>query len=188
MIAPIDIKKGTVLRMDGDLYTCTFAQFVNPGKGSAFVRTKLKNVKTGKVLERTFKSSETVEDVELEKRYVTFLFKEDDDHYVFMDKDDYEQFTVGASLIEEYIPFMKEELAFEINFFEDAPVSVTPPNFVDLEVTYAEDAIKGDTIGTAKKRIEVETGGEVMVPLHIKQGDIIRIDLRDLSFSERVSK
>ncbi len=188
MIAPIDIKKGTVVKLDGELYNCTFSQFVNPGKGSAFVRTKLKNIKTGKVLDRTFKSSETIEDVEMDKRYVTFLYKEDDDHFVFMDKDDFEQFTVPASLIEEYIPFMKEEIPFEINFYEGDPVSVTPPNFVDLEVTYAEDAIKGDTIGSSKKRIEVETGGEVMVPLHIKQGDIIRVDLRDLSFSERVNK
>lgn len=188
MIAPIDVKKGTVLKIDGELYSCTFSQFVNPGKGSAFVRTKLKNVKTGRVIERTFKSSETVEDVEMEKRYVTFLYKEDDDHFVFMDKDDYEQFIVSKVLIEEYVPFLKEEIPFEFYFYEGNPVSVTPPNFVDLEVTYAEDAIKGDTVGTSKKRIEVETGGEVMVPLHIKQGDTIRIDLRDFTFVERVNK
>ncbi len=174
--------------MDGELYSCTFSQFVNPGKGSAFVRCKLKSVKTGRVLERTFKSSETVEDVELEKRYTTFLYKEDDGHFVFMDKEDFEQFPIPGDLLEDYIPFLKEELPFEINFFEGNPVSVTPPNFVDLEVTYAEDAIKGDTVGTSRKRVTVETGGEVLVPLHIRQGDTIRVDLRDGTFSERVNK
>ncbi len=188
MIDYIDIKKGTVIKLDGELYNCVFSQFVNPGKGSAFVRTKLKNVKSGKVIERTFKSSESVEGADLEKRYMTFLYKEDDQHIVFMDKDDFEQITIPADLVEDYLPFMKEETPFEVNFHENEPVSVIPPNFVDLEVTYAEEALKGDTVGTAKKRVEVETGGEVLVPLHIKQGDIIRIDLRDLTFSERVNK
>lgn len=188
MIDPINLKKGMVIRIDGDLYSVTFSQFVNPGKGSAFVRTKIKNVKTDKVLERTFKSSETVEDVELEKRYMTFLFKEDDNHIVFMDKDDYEQLPIPASLVEEYIPFMKEEMEFEINFFEGEPVSVTPPNFVELQVTYAEEGLKGDTQGTARKKVTLETGGEILVPLFIKQDEIIKVDLRDFSFVERVNK
>lgn len=188
MIDPINVKKGTVVKLDNELYNCTFSQFVNPGKGSAFVRTKLKSIKTGRVIERTFKSSESVEDVDLEKRYVTYLYKEDDDHFVFMDKDDFEQFTIPASIIEDYIQFMKEEMPFEVNFYEGEAVTVTPPNFVELEVTYAEEGLKGDTQGTARKKVTVETGGEVLVPLYINQGDMIRIDLRDLSFAERVNK
>jgi elongation factor P len=187
MIDPIDLKKGMVVKLDGELYSCTFSQFVNPGKGSAFVRTKLKNVKTGKVLERTYKSSESLENVEMEKRYMTFLFK-DEDHMVFMDQTDFEQIPIPVSLVEEYIPFMKEEMLFEIYFYEEAPVSVTPPNFVDLQVTYAEDGLKGDTVGNSKKRVTIETGGEVLVPLHIKQDDIVKVDLRDFSFVERVNK
>jgi elongation factor P len=187
MIDPIDLKKGMVVKLDGELYSCTFSQFVNPGKGSAFVRTKLKNVKTGKVLERTYKSSESLDNVEIEKRYMTFLYKEED-HMVFMDQTDFEQIPIPVSLVEEYIPYMKEEMLFEINFYEESPVSVTPPNFVELQVTYSEDGIKGDTVGNSKKRVVVETGGEVMVPLHIKQDDIIKVDLRDFSFSERVNK
>lgn len=187
MLNPIDIKKGTVLKVDGDLYTCTFSQFVSPGKGSAFVRTKLKHVKRGNVIERTFKSAEKVEDVELEKRYMTYLYRDGDD-IVFMDKDDYEQLSIPMLLLEELLPFMKEEMPFEVNFYEGDAVTVLPPTFADLEVTYAEDAIKGDTVGTSKKRITVETGGEVMVPLYIKQGEFIKVDLRDLSFVERSSK
>jgi len=187
MIDPIDLKKGTVILLDGELYACTFSQFVNPGKGSAFVRTKLKNVKRGNVLERTFKSADKIEDVELEKRYMTYLY-EDGNALVFMDRDDYEQFHISKDLLEDILQFIKAEMAFEVTFYEGLPVGVIPPTFVELEVTYAEDAIKGDTVGTAKKRVTVETGGEVMVPLYVKQGETIKIDLRDLSFVERVNK
>jgi elongation factor P len=105
-----------------------------------------------------------------------------------MDKDDYEQYSVPVDLVEDILKFIKEEMTFEVQFFEGVPVSITPPNFVELEVTYAEEGLKGDTQGTARKRVTVETGGEVLVPIFIKQGDRIRIDLRDISFVERVNK
>ncbi len=184
---PIDLRKGTVIKIDGDLYSCTFSQFVNPGKGSAFVRTKLRHLKRGTVIERTFKAAEKVEDVDLQKRYMTYLYKDGDD-LVFMDKDDYEQISLPKELIEDIVPFMKEEMPFEVTFYEGNPVGIIPPNFAELEVTYAEDALKGDTVGTSRKRVTVETGGEVMVPLYVKQGDRIKIDLRDVSFVERVNK
>jgi elongation factor P len=187
MIDPIDLKKGTIILLDGELYACTYSQFVNPGKGSAFVRSKLKNVKRGNVLERTFKSSDKIEDVELEKRYTTYLYR-DGDHLVFMDKEDFEQFHIPEDLVEEIISFMKEEMPFEVTFYEGTPVGVSPPTFVELEVTYAEEGVKGDTVGNVKKKVTVETGGEVAVPLYVKQGDIIKIDLRDLSFVERVNR
>lgn len=187
MVNAIDVKKGMVVKLDGDLYSVTFAQFVNPGKGSAFIRTKLKHLQRGNVLERTFKSSEKVEDAELEKRYTTYVYR-DGEMLVFMDKADFEQFSISQDLVEEYLPFMKEEMEFGITFYEGQPVGVEPPTFVDLEVTYAEDGLKGDTQGSAKKRITVETGGEVQVPLYVKQGDFIKVDLRDLSFVERVNK
>jgi elongation factor P len=184
---PIDLRKGTVIKIDGDLYSCTFSQFVNPGKGSAFVRTKLRHLKRGTVIERTFKAAEKVEDVDLQKRYMTYLYKDGDD-LVFMDKDDYEQISLPKELIEDVVPFMKEEMPFEVTFYEGNPVGIIPPNFAELEVTYAEDALKGDTVGTSRKRVTVETGGEVMVPLYVKQGDRIKIDLRDITFVERVNK
>lgn len=187
MIDPIDLKKGTVIKLDNELYTCTFSQFVNPGKGSAFVRTKLKKIKGGNTIERTFKSSEKVEDVELDRKWVTYLYT-DGDQIVLMNKDDYEQYSVPVELVSDIAQFIKEEMSFEVQFFDGQPVSVIPPNFVDLEVTYAEEGLKGDTQGTARKRVTVETGGEVLVPIFIKQGDIIRIDLRDISFVERVNK
>jgi len=184
---PIDLRKGQVIKIDGDLYSVTFSQFVNPGKGSAFVRTKLRNLKRGTVLERTFKAAEKVDDVDLEKRYMTFLYTDGDD-LVFMDKDDFEQISISKTLLEDIVPFMKEEMAFEVTFYEGNPVGVIPLNFVEVEVTYAEEALKGDTVGTARKRVKVATGGEVLVPLYVKQGDRIKIDLRDISFVERVNK
>jgi len=187
MINPIDLRKGMVIKVDGDLYTVTFSQFVNPGKGSAFVRTKLKNIKKGNVIERTFKSSEKIEDVELDKRSMSYLYREGD-NLVMMDKNDYEQFNIPVALLEDVLDFIKEEMVFDVFFYENQPVSVSPPTFVELEVTYAEEGVKGDTVGTAWKKVQVETGGEILVPIHIRQGDIIKIDLRDLSFVERVNK
>lgn len=187
MINPIDLRKGTVIKVDGELYTVTFSQFVNPGKGSAFVRTKLKNIKKGNVIERTFKSSEKIEDVDLEKRSMSYLYQEGN-QLIMMDQNDYEQYSIPSSLIEDILDFIKEQMIFEVFFYQNQPVSVSPPNFVELEVTYAEEGIKGDTVGTAWKKVKVETGGEISVPIHIRQGDIIRIDLRDLSFVERVNK
>ena len=185
MLNAIDIKKGAVLKIASELYSVSFSQFVNPGKGSAFVRTKLKHIPKGNVIERTFKSAEKVEDVELEKRYMQFLYR-DGSEIVFMDRDDYEQTHIPEALVEEILPFMKEEMPVEVNFYEGDPVTVTPPSFVELIVSYAEDAVKGDTVGTARKRVEVETGGEVQVPLYVQQGDMIKVDLRDFSFVERV--
>lgn len=184
---PIDLRKGMVIKLDNELFACTYSQFVNPGKGSAFVRTKLKKVKGGNVIERTFKSSDKVEEVDLEKRYMTYLYK-DGDNVVFMDKDDYEQHHVPGVMVEDLLPYMKEEMPFEVTFYEEQPVSVIPPNFVELEVTYSEDAVKGDTVGTSRKRVTLETGGELLVPLYVKQGDVLKVDLRDISFVERVSK
>lgn len=187
MIEPIELKKGMVIKLDNELYACTYSQFVNPGKGSAFVRTKLKHMKRGTVLERTFKAADKLEEVDLTKRYMTFLYKDGDD-IVFMDRDDFEQISLAKELVEEILPYMKEEMAFEVTFYEGNPIGVIPPTFAELKVTYSEDGVKGDTVGTSRKRITVETGGEVLVPLYIKQDDVIKVDLRDLSFVERVNK
>ena len=185
MINAVDIKKGLILKVENNLYAVSLAQFVSPGKGSAFVRTKLKHISKRNVIERTFKSAEKVEDVEIEKRNMQFIYK-DNDEMVFMDNNDYEQINIPKDLVEDIIPFMKEEMPVEINFYEEKPVTVSPPNFVELKVSYTEDAIKGDTVGTSRKSAQVETGGEVQVPLYIQLNDIIKIDLRDFSFVERV--
>jgi len=118
---------------------------------------------------------------------MTYLYEEGES-IVFMDKNDYDQIPIPRDLVEDMLPFMKEEMPFEITFYEGRPVGISPPTFVDLRVSYAEEGLKGDTQGSARKRVTLETGGEVMVPLYVKQDDIVKIDMRDLSFVERVNK
>ncbi|MCB1156800.1 MAG: elongation factor P [Leptospiraceae bacterium] len=182
-----EVKKGMVLKVEGDLFSVVKTEFVNPGKGSAFIRTKLKSLTKNSTLERTFKASEKLESVELEKRNMTYCYREER-HIVFMDVNDYEQIHVPEEYVEEILPFMKEETPVEVTFYESKAIGVIPPNFVELEVTYAEEGLKGDTSGTALKRVTVETGGEINVPIFVKQGDVLKIDLRDLSYVERVNK
>jgi len=182
-----EVKKGMILKIDNELYSVVKSEFVNPGKGSAFIRTKLKNVIRESSIERTFKAAETLESVELEKRKMQYCYA-DGDNIVFMDVNDYEQIPVSKDYVEDILPFMKEETQVEVSFYEEKPIGVSPPNFAVLEVTYAEDGLKGDTTGLALKRVTVETGGEINVPIFVKQGDVIKIDLRDLTYVERVNK
>jgi elongation factor P len=188
MLGITEVKKGMVLKVDGDLYSVVKSDFVNPGKGSAFIRTKLKGVTKNGSLERTFKASEKLEDVELEKRTMTISYSEGDD-IVFMDVHDYEQIHINKEYVEDILPFLVEQMEMDVTFYEGKPIGVIPPNFTILEVTYAEDGLKGDTAGNAMKKVTVgEKGGEINVPLFVKQGDVIKIDLRDLSYVERVNK
>lgn len=182
-----EVKKGMVLKVENDLFSVVKTEFVNPGKGSAFIRTKLKSLTKSNTIERTFKASEKLEDIELEKRSMTLCYKEDD-NIVFMDVNDYEQIPIPTENVEDLLPYLKEEAQVEVSFYEDNPIAVTPPNFTELEVTYAEEGLKGDTTGTALKRVTVETGGEINVPIFVKQGDVIKVDLRTISYVERVNK
>ncbi len=182
-----EVRKGMVLKVENDLFSVIKSEFVNPGKGSAFIRTKLKSIIKGTSIERTFKAAEKLESVELEKRNMTYCYKEGDD-IVFMDVNDYEQIHIPKEYVEDIIPFMKEETQVEVSFYEGKPIGITPPNFAILEITYAEEGLKGDTSGTAMKRVTLETGGEIQVPIFVKQGDVVKVDLRDLSYVERVSR
>ncbi|GBF51978.1 elongation factor P [Leptospira ryugenii] len=182
-----EVKKGMILKIENELYSVVKSEFVNPGKGSAFIRTKLKNIVRDSSIERTFKAAEKLESVELDKRKMQYCYADGDD-IIFMDVNDFEQIPVSMDYVEDILPFMKEETQVEVSFYEDKPIGVTPPNFAVLEVTYAEDGLKGDTTGLALKRVTVETGGEVNVPIFIKQGDMVKIDLRDLTYVERVNK
>ncbi len=118
---------------------------------------------------------------------MTICYTEGDD-IIFMDSNDFEQMPVSKEYVEDILPYLKEESPMEVTYYEGKPIGVIPPNFTILEVTYAEEGLKGDTSGTAQKRITVETGGEIIVPIFVKQGDVIKIDLRDLTYVERVSK
>ncbi len=187
MINSNHIKRGMALKIEGDLQIVQSFQHHKPGKGAAIVRVRLKSLSKGTTVERTFRSGENLEDVELEKRPVSYSYDEGD-AVVFMDTVQYDEIRVEKSEIEDILPFMREGMELQVLLYEGKPVSVIPPNFVELEVTYAEDGVKGDTATNPTKEVELETGGKVQVPLFVKRGDVIKLDLRDFSYVERVNR
>ena len=182
MINAQDIKNGTCIRMDGKLYFCIEFLHVKPGKGNTFMRTKLKDVVSGYVLERRFNIGEKLEDVRVERRPYQFLYKEGDD-YIFMNQETFEQVPIAHDLIEG-VDFLKEEMIVEV--VSDAILFAELPVKVQLKVTYTEPGLKGDTATNATKPATVETGATVRVPLFINQDETIEVDTRDGSYVGRV--
>lgn len=185
MITAGDFRKGSTFEMDGKVYTVVDFQHVKPGKGSAFVRTKIKNVITGQVLETTFNPTDKFPVAVIERKEMQYSYN-DGELYYFMDTNTYEQLPLNHDQVEEALNFIKEETLVTIQFFKGQPFSVVPPNFVELEVTFTEPGIQGDTSKAGNKPATLETGYNIQVPLFINQGDKIRVDTRDGSYMERV--
>jgi elongation factor P len=148
---------------------------------------RVKSLSKGTTVEKTWRSGEMLEDVELEKRNATYNY-EDGDQLVFMDSETYDQIHVDKKELADILKFIKDGMEFQILLHEGKPVSVIPPNFIVARVEYAEEGLKGDTATTAFKEVTVEGGGKIQTPLFVKTGDLIKIDLRDLSYVERVSQ
>ena len=186
MINAQDIKNGTCIRMDGKLYFCIEFLHVKPGKGNTFMRTKLKDVVNGYVLERRFNIGEKLEDVRVERRPYQFLYKEGAE-YIFMNQETYEQLPIAKDLITG-VDFMKEEMVVEVvsDASTETILYAEMPVKVELEITYTEPGVKGDTATNTLKPATVETGAEVRVPLFINTGDKIRVDTRTGEYVERV--
>lgn len=187
MATTADFKNGLCINHNNDLYTIVEFQHVKPGKGSAFVRTKLKNLKTGKVLPYTFNSGVKIDVARVERRPYQYLYKEDEFLYTFMHNETFEQIPIPVEVINAP-QFMKEGQNVEIMFHADTetPLSCELPPFVILEVTYTEPGVKGDTATNTLKPATLETGAEINVPLFIEIGEKIKVDTRDGSYSERV--
>ncbi|MBN2031101.1 elongation factor P [bacterium] len=185
MASTSEFRNGLTLILDGELYTIVEFQHVKPGKGGAFVRTRLKNVKTGRVIDRTFRSGEKVEDVRLEKRVVQYLYK-DEDKFVFMDLSTYEQFPVLNEVVGEASKYLKEGMDVEILFHAQDPIGVEPPIFVELQIAQTEPGVKGDTASGGSKPATLETGATIQVPLFIQEGETVKVDTRTGSYVERV--
>ena len=185
MVSTNDLKKGTVLKIDGELFSVVDFQHVKPGKGGAFVRTRIKNMKKGTTIDRTFRAGEKVEDVRLETRSMQYLYDEGDT-LVFMDTESYEQESIPKSAIGDAINFLKEQDIVDIAMYNGEPITIEPPNFVVLKVTYAEPGIKGDTATNVQKPVKLETGAEIKVPLFVNEGDFIKVDTRTGVYVERV--
>jgi len=182
-----DIRKGLKIQIEGVPFAVVEFQFVKPGKGTAFTRTKLKNMMTGAVLERTFKTGEKLEPADMEERQMQYLYR-DDHHYVFMDTNSYDQLQLSPDLIGDNHNYLMDGTMVDVLFFSDKPIGVTPPNFVELRVTATEPGFKGDTSSNTFKPATLETGLEVQVPLFVEEGELLKIDTRTGSYVERVRK
>jgi elongation factor P len=175
MINGGNIKKGTYLLFRGEPHLVTLTEFVSPGKGSAFTRTKLKSVKTGNVVEFTFKSVEMVEEADVSSVEMQYLYQDGED-YVFMNPRSYEQVTVPGSMMDEYKGYLLPEQTMYVMFYDENPIGIRFPAKVTLKVTYAEDSVAGGRINAPKKKVTLETGAEIDVPLFIKAGESIVVD------------
>ncbi|WP_428262937.1 elongation factor P [Haliangium sp.] len=182
-----DIRKGLKVLMDGNPYTVVEFQFVKPGKGSAFTRTKFKNLLTGGVVEKNIRSGEKLEPANVEEREMQFLYRDGDD-FVFMDQSNYEQVHVGLDIVGDNHDLMMDNLPCAVLFFNDRAVDVSLPNFIEVEVTHTEPGARGDTSGNVTKPATVTTGAEVQVPLFINEGDVLKIDTRTKQYVERVKR
>lgn len=187
MATTADFKNGLYFNYEGKPVSIIWFQHVKPGKGPAFVKTKLRNLENGKILDRTFTAGEKIEPINVERRPYTYLYK-DDMGYNFMHTETYEQISIPEEMVEN-ADLMKEGQYVEMMFLADEEKCLTCelPTYVELEVTYTEPAVKGDTASSnALKAATLETGAEIMVPLFINQGDKIRVNTVDRSYGERV--
>lgn len=179
-----DFKKGIFVQFKGEPSQIVEFQHVNPGKGSAFVRTRLKSLKTGRVQEFTYKSGESVDDVDINTREMQYLYKEGN-AFIFMDNESYEQYTVSAEVMGQYGGYLKENQTYQIMILDDIAVGVRFPKKVRLLVTETEEAVKGNTLSGATKPATLETGVVIQVPLFIKEGELISVDPDTQTYVER---
>lgn len=180
-----DFKGGLKVLLDNDPCSIISNEFVKPGKGQAFNRVKLRNLLTGRVLEKTFKSGESVPAADVTDADMNYLYN-DGENWHFMDPSSFEQISAAAAVVGDAKNWLKEQDTVVVTVWNGRPISVEPPNFVTLEVAECEPGVKGDTVSGASKNAVLETGAEVKVPLFIEQGDVLKIDTRTGKYVERV--
>lgn len=185
MISTSDFKNGLSIELDNDLYTIIEFQHVKPGKGGAFVRTKLRNVNTGFVIDRTFRAGEKFEQAIIERKDMQYIYN-DGHNYYFMDQDTYEQIPIDVAKIGDSADLLKEGNSVEVTFCKGVVLGIQLPTTIALEVVKTMPGAKGNTVSGAMKPATVETGAEIQVPLFVKEGDIIRITTADKKYQERV--
>ncbi len=184
MITTNDLKNGMTINHEDVLYEVLYFQHVKPGKGGAFVRTKLKNLYTGAIIDKTFRAGEKIEQAILETKKMQFLYK--DDHYNFMDTETFEQVAIPEENISDKKKFLLENLEVTIIFYKSKPISIELPIAIEAKVIKTEPGVKGDTVSNVLKPAEIETGAKIQVPLFINEGDVIKIDTRTGEYITRV--
>ena len=186
MVLAGDLRKGVTIEYDGKIFTVVDFLHVKPGKGAAFVRTTLKNVIDGKVLQITFNPTEKFENAIIETKKMTYSYN-DGELYYFMDNETYEQIPINADKLGDSFKFVKENMSCKVCSYKGNVFAIEPPMFVELEVTETEPGFKGDTATGASKPATLETGAEIKVPLFINIGDVLKIDTRTSEYIERVN-
>ncbi len=179
-------RKGLKIELDGVPYSIVEFQHVSPGKGSAFVRTRIKNLLRNTVIERTFKSGDKVDTPDMEQREVQFLYI-DGDHFYFMDQSNFEQTVLDRSLLAEAADFLHENLVIQVLFHNSKAIAVELPNSVILKIVETDPGLKGDTVSGATKIAMLESGGKISVPLHLKEGEFVKVDTREGTYIEKVN-
>lgn len=186
MISTNDVRPGMALNLPEGLFSVIDYQHVKPGKGKAFVRMKLKNVRTGAVLDKTFRAGENVPKATIDRREFTYLYK-DDMGYNLMDTETFEQISVSESLVGDKANFIPESMVVRIALFEDTPIDIELPASVELVVAFAEPGLKGDRVSGATKPVTLSTGLIVQVPLFVEEGDVVKVDTRTGDYITRIS-
>ena len=184
-VSTADFRKGLRIVLDGQPYQIVDFQHVKPGKGGAFVRTKLKHMKQGRVIDHTYRSGEKAALVDFEEKHMQFLYK--DERYNFMDTDTYEQVSMSSEEVGESRDYLKENTEVDVLYIDGAPAGVELPNFVELTIAKTEPGVRGDTAQGGSKPATLETGAVVQVPLFLNEGDTIRIDTRTGGYLARVA-
>jgi elongation factor P len=185
MVSTNDLRTGVTIEIDGNVFTVVDFQHVKPGKGAAFVRTKIKNMKTGQVLEKTFRAGEKLNRANIERKTMQYLYSSEDTYY-FMDTQTFEQIPINKDQLGETIAFLKENMEVLVMFYDGASIGIELPTFVELGVLQTEPGFKGDTATGGSKPATLETGAVVQVPLFINIGDVIRVDTRSGEYLSRV--
>jgi len=186
MISTSELKKGITIEMEGGLYSILDWQHIKMGRGSAQVRLKLRDIRGGHTIERTFQAGEKFVRARLDRRQVQFLYS-DGDLYYFMDSENFEQSTLNSDLLGDALSYLKEGMSLEILSYEGEPISIEMPNSVELEISETGPAFKGDTATAGNKPANLETGITIQVPLFVNTGDVVRVDTRTGEYLERVS-
>lgn len=188
MIQAGDLRRGTKILVKGEPYSVLEFQHVKPGKGGAFMRTKMKNLISGLVREETFRSDEKLDTPDLQYHEMLYVYQ-DDGLYQFIDQQSYDQVALDKDQISDVIDYLKEQTVYNILYFNDRPIAVNPPLFLELEVKETPPGVKGDTAqGAGNKPATLETGLILQVPLFINEGDVLKVDTREAKYIERVKK
>lgn len=185
MISTNDFKTGMTIELDGEVYTVVYFQHVKPGKGAAFVRSKLKNVRTEATIDKTFRAGEKVGRAHVDRREMQYLYRSGE-FMVFMDTETFDQISFPQEKLGDAVKYLKENMMIYVMEYKGDVIGIELPNFVELAIMETEPGIRGDTVSGATKRAVLETGAEVQVPLFIEEGDVIRVDTRSGGYMERV--